>query len=415
MNTPPLDGIKVLELGELVAGPFIGTLLGEFGAEVIKIERPGSGDLLRRFGPAVNGEALYWSVNGRNKKSVVIDLKTPDGVSILRELIGQCDVVINSLRPGTLEKLEITEAWIRETFPEVIVVYASAFGRHGPNANKGGYDPVAQGSSSLSHLTGEAAGPPMRAGGSIPVCDFMTGVIGALGAVLGLFNRVTTGNGRGGGQSVDVALYDMAFRMTAPLLSYYDVTGTAMSRNGNHSLGGAPTGHFRTSDGHWVCVAVQNDAQFKVLAELIDRKDWLANPEYQQSPGRTRDREAICATFADWASKRTRGELIGEFDQVGLVAGSINSVADLAADPHLEERGYSWVEDPNLGRYRSPDVIPRLSDTPGSVRTMAPALGADTLDVLQTVLSYSDSRCEALIAAGALGPVENGDREGKTE
>ncbi len=401
MTKPPLSGLKVLELGELVAGPFIGTLLGEFGADVIKVERPGRGDVLRQFGPMVDGESLYWKVNGRNKKSVVLDLETASGRTVLGELIARCDVMINSLRPGTLEKWGFTEEGLKASYPGLVIVYVSAFGRTGPKASEGGYDPIAQGFSGLSDLTGEAGGPPMRAGGCIPVCDFMTGVAGALGAVLSLYGRDRAPGARG--QSVDIALYDVAFRMTAPLLSYFDLSQEVWSRSGNHSLGGAPTGHFLTCDDRWVCVSVQNDEQFRRLAQLVERSDWLTDRRYADSASRTENRELICREFADWARLQTRRDLIESFDSHGLVAGPINDVADLAADPHLAARGYGRVQDDEIGEYRTPDIVPRLSDSPGSVRRPAPALGADTIDVLKRELSYSDAACARLLSEGALG------------
>ena len=401
MTRPPLSGLKVLELGELIAGPFVGTLLGEFGAEVIKIERPGRGDVLRQFGPMVNGESLYWAVNGRNKKSVVLDLKKAAGRTVLGGLIARCDVLVNSLRPGTLESWGFTEEVLKTSFPTLVLVHASAFGRTGPKASQGGYDPVAQGFSGLSNLTGDAGGPPMRAGGAIPVCDFMTGLIGTLGAVLSLYARDRLPGG--GGQSVDVALYDFAFRMTGPLLSYYDLSREVWSRNGNHSLGGAPTGHFLTGDDHWICVSVQNDEQFQRLAKLMGRSEWLADHRFADLESRTKHRELLCGEFADWARSQTRQGLIERFDDHGLIAGPINSVADMATDAHLAARGYGWVSDDELGEYRAPDVVPRLSDTPGSIRRRAPALGADTLEVLKRELSYSDAECARLMREGVLG------------
>ena len=411
MTRPPLSGLKVLELGELVAGPFVGTLLGEFGAEVIKVERPGRGDVLRQFGPMVNGESLYWAVNGRNKKSVVLDLKRPAGRTVLVELIARCDVFVNSLRPGTLESWGLTEEVLTTSFPTLVVVHASAFGRTGPKASQGGYDPVAQGFSGLSNLTGDAGGPPMRAGGAIPVCDFMTGMVGALGAVLSLYarDRVPGGNG----QTVDAALYDFAFRMTGPLLSYFDLVGEVWGRNGNHSLGGAPTGHFLTGDDHWICVSVQNDEQFRRVARLMGRSEWLADSRFADLESRTKHRDLLCSEFADWARSQTRRDLIERFDEHGLVAGPINSVADMATDAHLAARGYGWVQDDELGEYRAPDVVPRLSETPGSVRRRAPALGADTVEVLQRELSYSDAECARLMREGVLG--ESGGRVWKNE
>ena len=344
---PPLSGLKVLELGELLAGPFIGTLLGEFGAEVIKIERLGRGDVLRQFGPMVDGESLYWKVNGRNKKSVVLDLNNAAGRGVLGDLIAHCDVLVNSLRPGTLESWGFTEESLKTSFPRLVIVYASAFGRTGPKATQGGYDPIAQGFSGLSDMTGDADGPPMRAGGAIPVCDFMTAVAGALGAVLSLYGGDRVPGGRG--QSVDIALYDVAFRMTAPLLSYFDLSQKVWSRNGNHSLGGAPTGHFLTNDGRWICVSVQNDEQFRRLARLMERSEWLTDHRFGNLDSRTKHREQICGEFADWVRSWTSQELIDTFDNYGLVAGPVNSVADMAADTHLAARGYGWVQDDDIG------------------------------------------------------------------
>ena len=400
-SPPPLHGVRVLELGELLAGPFIGTLLGEFGAEVIKIERPGNGDVLRQFGPIVAGESLYWLANSRNKKSVVLNLRNPVGREILRDLIAASDVLVNSLRPGTMEGWGFDEARLRTDFPRLVIVYASAFGRIGPYRHHGGYDPIAQGFSGLSYVTGEANGPPMRAGGAIPVCDFMTGIAGALGAVLSLYVRDATADGQG--QAVDVALYDAAFRMVGPLLSNFDLTGRIWEREGNRSLGGAPTGHFQTSDRNWICVSVQNNDQFTRLAHLIGRAEWLDDPRFSDLKSRTANREMIESVVAGWIARRTRQEVIATFQSAKLGVGSINSVADLATDPHLAKRGYIWSEHPRLGMVRMPDVFPRLERTPGDIHDAAPALGADTLNVLNSLLHYSPSRCDELARAGAIG------------
>lgn len=387
---PPLHGLRVLELGELIAGPFIGTLLGEFGAEVIKIERPGRGDVLRQFGPIVNGESLYWLVNSRNKKSVVLDLGQPEGRAVLGDLIGKSDVLVTSLRPGTLEGWGFDEATLRAGHPRLVIVHASAFGRVGPNQARGGYDPIAQGFSGLSHMTGEADGPPMRAGGAIPVCDFMTGLMGAFGAVLALYAR--DGRGRNQGQAVDVALYDMAFRMLGPLLSLYDLTGQVWRRDGNHSLGGAPTGHFQTADGSWVCVSVQNDEQFARCAELVGHPEWPRDARFKSLRLRTENRDAIEEVVTAWIKSRPRDVVLKAFQDAGLGAGPINSVADMAKDEHLAARGIHWEELPSTGRFRAPAVFPMLSATPGSVRRDAPKHGQDTEEVLANVLGYPETK-----------------------
>lgn len=389
-SVPPLHGLRVIELGELIAGPFIGTLLGEFGAEVVKIERPGRGDVMRQFGPIVNGESLYWLVNGRNKKSVVLDLGRPEGRAVLGDLIGKCDVLVASLRPGTLEGWGFDETTLRAKHPKLVIVHASAFGRVGPYQARGGYDPIAQGFSGLSHVTGEGDGPPMRAGGAIPVCDFMTGLMGAFGAVLALYAR--DGRGRNEGQSVDVALYDMAFRMLGPLLSLYDLTGRVWQRDGNHSLGGAPTGHFQTNDGSWICVSVQNDEQFARCAELVGRPEWPRDARFKSLKLRTENRDAIEDVVAAWIRSRPRDLVLKLFQDVSLGAGPINSVADMATDEHLAERGVLWEERPTMGKYRVPAIFPRLSATPGLVQGPAPRHGQHTDAVLAELLGYSSEK-----------------------
>jgi crotonobetainyl-CoA:carnitine CoA-transferase CaiB-like acyl-CoA transferase len=357
-SSRPLEDIRVLELGELIAGPFIGTLLAEFGAEVIKIERPGCGDVLRQFGPLVNGSSIFWQANSRGKKSAVLDLGQPEGISVLKDLVRLSDVMTVSLRPGALEAQGLDEAALKELNPGLVIVHISAFGRIGPHSTRPGYDPIAQGFSGLSNLTGARDGPPMRAGGAIPICDFMTGLLGAYGVVLALIDRFRRGTKEG--QVIDVALYDMAFRMIGPLVTLNDLTGHALERNGNHSLGGAPTGHFRTSDGAWVCVSVQNDQQFARCAQLVGRPDWRTDGRFRSLSDRTLNRDAIDLVVSSWIAERTRDEVIVEFEREGLGIGPINTIPDIAADPHMAARGLFLVDDPLLGACRFPSVVPIL-------------------------------------------------------
>ena len=390
----PLQGIRVLELGELVAGPMIGTLLGEFGAEVIKVERPGQGDVLRRFGPMVDGEGVFWKVNARNKKSVMLDLGTESGTTILADLLGHCDVLVNSLRPGTLEGWGFDEASLRRRFPRLVLVYASAFGREGPYSDRGGYDPIAQGYRGLSYMTGERAGAPMRAGGAIPVCDFMTGYAGALGAMMALYRR-DVGKSKDSGSVVDIGLYDVAFRMLGPLLALRDLTGISWMRDGNHSLGGAPTGHFKTRDGEWICTSVQNDAQFKRLAALIGHPEWVADPRFSSPDRRTQHRDAIEEVVTAWIRSRDRGEVLKLFGQADLPVGPINSMADLESDPQLD-RSTFWST--HRGRkYRQPTRVPKLRGEPEPSHASCPAHGDHTAEVLRDVLGYSKDRIDEVL------------------
>ncbi len=396
----PLHGIRVLELGELIAGPFVGTLLAEFGAEVIKVERPGRGDLLRQFGPMVDGTSVFWQVNSRNKKSIVLDLSKAGGLTVLQDLVKHCDIAILSMRPGSLEARGFDLETIRRLNPNLIIVSVSAFGRRGPNSGKGGYDPIAQGFSGLSYLTGDRDGPPMRAGGSIPVCDFMTGLLGALGAALALLSNKDRPTGRRRGEVVEVALYDMAFRMIAPLLTFFDATGKSSHRDGNHSLAGAPTGHFCSKDGDWLCVSIQTDDQFARCARLVGRVEWIEDARFRTLENRTKHRDIINAEVANWITQRSRSAVLTAFEQALLPAGPINSIPDLAADAHIASRGVKYVRDRELGDVRMPDVVPCLSESSGSADSAAPKLGEHTYQVLSELLGYSFAQQQSLAREG---------------
>jgi formyl-CoA transferase len=351
---------------------------------------------MRQFGPIANGESVFWVGNARNKKSVVLDLKQEAGQAVLRDLLAKGDVLVNSLRPGTLEGWGMTDSHLRSLYPQLVVVYMSAYGRGGPYSGAGGYDPIAQGYSGLSHATGEADGAPMRAGGAIPVCDFMAGMLGALGAVLSLYaQKVHRGEQ---GQVVDIGLYDAAFRMIGQLLTNYDLTGEVWKRNGNRSLSGTPTGHFETSDGLWVCTSVHSDQHFRKLAVLIGRPDWTSDERFASLKLRTQWRDEIERYVAAWIGERSREDVIAAFNHLGLTIGPINSVADLSTDEHLERRGSVLHAHPVLGTIRVPDVVPRLEGTPGTIRHAAPRLGAHTREVLSGLLSYSETRFKQLVA-----------------
>ncbi|WP_342723527.1 CoA transferase [Bradyrhizobium sp. B097] len=396
--TKPLTGIRVVELGELIAGPFVGTLLADNGAEVIKIERPGRGDVLRQFGPILDGVSAFWQVNSRNKKSIVVDITREGGLVVLRDLIGKCEILVDSLRPGVLDQRGLSDDALRTLNPEIIIVHVSAFGRGGPKSKRGGYDPVAQGFCGLSYLTGERDGPPMRAGGAVPVCDFMTGLLGAFGAVLALQQRRS---GLSQIPAVDVALYDLAFRMTAPLVSYFEASGKAWQRDGNHSLGGAPTGHFMTADEKWICLSVQNDEQFARCAELVGRPEWLSDPRFATLAGRTEHRIEIEAWVSKWIRRMDRAAALAAFEARALGVGPIQSIEDMASDDHLNVRGLMAVSDPVLGAVRMPRALP-IAANKDDGQWPAPKLGEHTRHVLSNLLGYSDQTIADMIKDGRI-------------
>ena len=391
----PLEGIRVLEVGELIAGPFACTLLGEFGADVIKIERPQRGDLLRLFGPQTDGEFVYWSMLARNKKSVAVDLSSTAGRVILGDLIKRSDILMDSLRPGVFDAWGFDDETLQSMNPRLITLHTSGFGRTGPYSSLPGYDPVAQAISGLSYMTGDPSGPPMRAGGSIPVCDFTSSFLGALGVCLAIIERYSSEQG----QVIDVALYDLAFRVLAPLLTLYDRSGEVYGRHGNRSLGGAPTGHFRTRDDRWLAISIQGDEQFVRCAQAIGREDWIENPDYRTIDARTVHREVIDGVMVDWVAVRTAEEVVDTLAANGLVCGVILTPADAAQDPHLNSRSLrrSGADGSLL-----PWPVPMLSRTPGQSEGRAPDLGEQTAEVLTQVLGYTDDRVESLRSAGII-------------
>jgi formyl-CoA transferase len=284
--------------------------------------------------------------------------------------------------------------------PALVIVHVSGFGRNGPFSSRPGYDPVAQGFSGLSYNTGDPEGPPMRAGGSVPVCDFTSGYLGALGAILALYERKTSGKG----QVVDIALYDSAFRFLAPLITYFDNTGKILERAGNRSLGGAPTGHFETSDGRWVCVSVQNDDQFERCAQLVGHEEWIGDPRLRTLAMRTDHRVEIDDAVAGWIATKTREEVMRLFAESRLVCGEIYSPEDAAHDEHLQVRSLTTMEEPGIGPTRVPRVVPMLSRSPGEIRGPAPELGRDTAAVLKA-LGYDSERIRRLAEMSVI-PVE---------
>ena len=317
---------------------------------------------------------------------------------MLQDLVRRSDVITVSLRPGVLEAKGLDDARLRELNPALVIVHVSAFGRTGPHSNRPGYDPIAQGFSGLSNLTGASDGPPMRAGGPIPVCDFMTGLLGAYGVVLALLDQFRRGIREG--LVIDLALYDVAFRMIGPLITLNELTGRTLERDGNNSLGGAPTGHFRTREGAWVCISVQNNEQFARCARVVGRSDWLTDERFDSLSARTLNREAINVVVSSWIAERTRDEVIAKFDAAGLGVGSINTILDVASDPHIAFRSLFSANDPLFGSCRFPSAVPILSGYPSCDDTPAPQLGQHTEYVLKDLLNYSERLRSSLAEAG---------------
>ncbi|MBV9565454.1 MAG: CoA transferase [Bradyrhizobium sp.] len=374
----PLSGIRVVELGTLVAAPFAARLFAEFGAEVIKIEQPGHGDPLRKWRKLHQGTSLWWYLQSRNKKSVAIDLKSAEGRDIALRLAARADVVIENFKPGGLEKLDLGWDVLSAHNPDLTLVRISGFGQSGPYRDRSGFGAIGEAMGGLRFTTGDPGSPPARVG--ISIGDSLASLHGVIGALMSLL-RVKTG--QGGGQIVDVSLYESVFNMMESLLPEYDLTGHVRSRTGGALPGISPSNTYPTSDGRHVIIAGNSDAIFKRLMRVIERPDLGDDPMLAGNDGRVRCDAALDAAISAWTSRRTLDEILLALDGADVPAGRIYSVADIVDDPHYLARDMILSSElPGDVSVKMPGITPKLSQTPGSVRWPGPALGQHTDEVL---------------------------------
>jgi formyl-CoA transferase len=372
----PLAGIRVLELGQLIAGPFASKILGEFGAEVIKIEPPGQGDPLRNWRLLHEGTSVWWQVQSRNKKSVTLDLRQPEIQDLVRRLAGECDVVIENFKPGTLESWGLGWETLHERYPRLIMLRVSGYGQTGPYRDRPGFGVVAEAMGGLRYLSGEPGRPPVRVGVSIG--DSLSALHGVIGVLLALRAR----DQQGAGQMIDVALYESVFNMMESLLPEYAVFGEIRQPAGSSLPGIAPTNAYACRDGY-VIIAGNGDSIFQRLMQAIGRDDLARDEALAHNPGRVAQVARIDAAIGEWAASRTQDEVLAVLNAARIPAGRIYSVADIAADPHYQARGMILDQPlPDGTPCRVPGIVPKLSATPGGIDRPAPALGQDTGEIL---------------------------------
>ncbi len=394
----PLQGVKVVELGQLIAGPFAGKTLGDFGAEVIKIEPPGEGDPLRTWRKIYRGTSVWWQMQSRNKQSVVLDLRHPKGQEIARRLIREADVVIENFRPRTMEGWGLGWEDLSKLNPGLIMLRISGYGQTGPYRDRPGFGVIGEAMGGLRYVTGEPGRPPVRVGVSIG--DSLASLHGVIGVLLALYHRKANG---GAGQYIDVALYEAVFNMMESLLPEYDAFGVIRERTGSAIPGIAPTNAYPCKDDEYVLVAGNGDSIFKRLMEAIGRSDLANDPELAHNEGRVRRVEEIDAAIAAWTAPRTIDEILQVMTKAKVPAGRIYSAKDIAEDPHYAVRGMiERIVTRDGLELNVPGVVPKLSETPGSIRSTAPGLGEDTEAVLQR-LGYSAEQIAALRAEKIIG------------
>lgn len=390
-----LDGIRILDLSTVIAAPFGATLLGDFGAEVIKVEMPGVGDPLRNLGPYYEGEGLRWSGIARNKKSLTLDLRQEKGKEILKELVKQSDVVIENFRTGTLEKWGIGYEALKEVNPELIMVRVTGYGQTGPYAHKAGFGTPATAFSGFTYLHGYPDRPPISP--SFSLTDYVTGIYVAFATMTALYYRDCQEDGVG--QSVDVSLYESMFRMLEFLVTDYDQTGHIKERSPGLSGHSAPAGNFLTKDGSWIILVTSSDKTFERLAHAMDRADMLTDPRYHTNSERLQRFDEVNGIVADWVKTKTKDELQTLLDDCGVPMSPIYSIEDIFNDPQYKAReNIVEVQHPRLGKVKIPGVVPKFSETPGSIRDIAPDLGDHNDEILHGLLGYSEEEIAELKA-----------------
>jgi crotonobetainyl-CoA:carnitine CoA-transferase CaiB-like acyl-CoA transferase len=380
----PLEGIRVLDLGTRIAAPFCSGLLGEMGADVIKVEEPVSGDFMRHIGPFEDGYSLFWSVEGRGRRSVTLDLREPDGQEALRRLAATADILVENFRPGTLERWNIGPDRLDD---RLVVVRISQFGQDGPRSNQPGLDRLGLAFGGLLHITGFPDGPPIRPG--ITMSDYLTGTFAALAAVVAVRDQERTGRGC----VVDASLYGSIMRVMEWTFAGYDRLGTVRSRHGNQVPHSAPVDTYRAADGRYVCVVAASDTNFRRLAKALNRPELTADPRYATLRDRGEHSDELNSMVAAWCAGLTAAEIEARCLDAGVPAAVVRSVDEIVDDPHVKWReDLVHVDDPQLGPVLQQAPQPRLSTMARRAPKGAPRLGEDNDAVWPEIIGADEYR-----------------------
>ena len=393
----PLAGLKVVELGTLIAGPFCTRIMGEFGAEVVKVESPDGGDPLRKWRKLHEGTSLWWAVQGRNKKSVTANLKHPEGLAFVRKLISEADILVENFRPGVLEKLGLGWETLKADNPGLVMVRLSGFGQTGPYKDQPGFGAVGESMGGLRYITGFPDRPPVRTG--ISIGDSIAALWGAIGALMALRHKEVNG---GAGQVVDVALYEAVFAMMESMVPEFDVFGFVRERTGNIMPGITPSSTHTTKDGKHVTIGANGDAIFKRFMNAIGRPDLANDPTLADNAGRDARRDEIYSLIDDWCAGHAEADVLAMLAAAEVPSSRIYSAADMFADPQFIAR--QMIESarfPDGKEFKIPGIVPKLTETPGSTEWLGAALGEHT-DAVLAGLGYSSELIARLRSEGAI-------------
>jgi len=394
----PLAGVKVLELGQLIAGPFATAFLAWFGAEVIKVEPPVSGDPLRNWRVLHQGTSLWWYSMARNKKCITLNLRAPEGQRIARELAKYSDVVVENFRPKTLEKWGLGYDELKKVNPKLILARISGYGQTGPDAQKPGFAAVAEAFGGLRYVTGEPDRPPVRP--NLSLGDSVAGLHAALGIVMALYHRDAKG---GDGQTIDVALYETVLNLMEGTISEFDLAGVKREREGMRLTGIVPSGTYPCADGAYIVIGANGDSIFRRFMLAIGREDLASDPRVAQNEGRTVYADEIDAAISAWTRQRPAGEAIRLLEAAKVPTGPIYSAAEMVTDPHYKARGvYEETALPSGEHVKLPTIAPKMETTPGGLRWIGPPLGAHNTEVYRDLLGLPEAELARLAAAGVI-------------
>jgi crotonobetainyl-CoA:carnitine CoA-transferase CaiB-like acyl-CoA transferase len=391
----PLDGVRVLEVGQLLAGPFAGCVLGYFGAEVIKIEPPG-GDPLRNWRVVRDGTSLWWHSLARNKKSVAIDLQTPHGRELVRKLATRCDIVIENFKPGTMEKWGLGPDVLKQDRPDLIYARVSGYGQSGPYASKPGFASVCEAIGGLRHVNGFSDRPPVRP--NLSLGDSLAGLHAVIGILLALLSRKSSGQG----QNVDVAIYESVFNLMEGIVPVYDGAGVTRGPSGSTLTGIVPSNTYQCADDKYVVIGANGDSLFQRLMRALGRPDLAEDPRLANNAGRVEHEQEIDAVIAAWTRAHDSSHVLAVLDDISVPGGPIYSVADMMSDPHFNARELFEEVDIEGRPLKIPAILPKLESTPGSTQWPGPKLGAHTDEVLETMLGLDATERAALRTSGVI-------------
>lgn len=394
----PLAGLKVLDAGNMIAGPLAATQMADFGAEVIKVELPKHGDSMRHWSPIKDGKSLWWKVIGRNKKLITLALSKPEGRALFLDLIKSVDVVIENFRPGTFERWGLSYQELAAVNPRLIMVRVSGFGQTGPYSSKGGYGTIAEAFSGVPSFTGFPDKPPTLPG--FPLADSLAATFSAMAAMFAVYKR---DNGDGRGQEVDVSLYEPLFRLVEAQVIGYDQLNLVKERIGNRLAEDSPRNTYETKDGRWLGISASSQKTYERLALAIERPDLITDERFVNNAVRCDNADALDAIIAQWIKQHTLQDIMVLFDSQQVVAGPVLNIKDIFSDPqYLFRKNIIDVEDEDFGTVKMQNVVPLFSDTPGKVRHSGGQLGKDNRAIFIDSLGLSEEKFLELTNQGVI-------------